>query len=557
MKTLLLLLVLPAAALAAEASARPASPPRPLVLDMVHDNPGEAPYVTRYQDTATLAAMGYNGRVFQLFNSPSLAIDWSHYDPTLFPPGSPGRTWIDNKAALIDRKLAANQAAGLSSFALADLVLLPKALVEKHNAQKNFGDPRDPQTQEFVRAMIDGVFRRFPAFDGLVVRIGETYLHDAPYHVGNIQNRNNPEKTIIPLLQLLREELCVKRGKTLVFRTWLSFDRSARDYAKVDAAVEPHPLLVIGIKHCEGDFHRGTIFSRSIGQGRHPQLIEVQCSREYEGKGAYPNYIANGVINGFEDHTAGGGREKSPWRSIGDFARSSPLFAGLWTWTRGGGWQGPYIQDELWPDLNAWVLAQWARSPTQSEETLFRRYATERLSLSAVDADRFRRLALASAEAVLRGRSPRQGEHSVWWTRDQYIHGPAFKKDTPLDVQLRLLEWRDQSVALWREIVTLADAIQFPDPRTAEHVRISTRYGLHLYRIYQTAWHLAVLTPNGPRAEIDTWLAAYDEAWRDYRALPATSPLCATLYFEKGSHHQGNQQGLDAFIAQFRTSPRP
>jgi hypothetical protein len=543
-----------AAAPEAPSTAKPLS--RPFVLDMVHHNPAEPPYDTKFEDTSVLAAMGYNGRVFQLFDSPTLGIDWSHYDPSIFPPGSPGRAWIDAKAAHIDQKLAANRAAGLSSFAMGDLVLLPKSLVEKHGAQKTFGDPRNPQTQEFLRAMIDGVFKRFPGFDGIVVRIGETYLHDAPFHAGKIQDPHNPDKTIIPLLQLLREEVCVKRGKTLVFRTWLSFDRSADSYAKVDAAVEPHPLLVISIKHCENDFHRGTRFSRSIGQGRHPQLIEVQCAREYEGKGAYPNYVAHGVIAGFEEHQRVVDKDDSAFRSIGAFARQSPLYAGLWTWTRGGGWEGPYIKDELWPELNAWVLAQWAANPAQSEEQIFRRFATERLKLTPQDADRFRRLALASSDAVLRGRAPDRNEHTIWWTRDQYINGPVFEKNTSPAARDRILAWRDQSVALWREIVALSDEIQFPDAATADHVRVSSRYGLHLYRIYQAAWHLAVLTPKGPRPEIDRWLAAYDAAWKDYRALPATSPLCATLYSEKGSPHHGHIPGINKFIATFRPASR-
>lgn len=530
-------------------------PKRPLILDMVHHNPAEPRYETRFEDPALLAGMGYNGRVLQLFDSPTLAIDWSNYDPDVFPAGSPGRKWVDEKAALIDRKIAANQAAGLSTYAMGDLVLLPKALVEKHGAQATFGDPRNPQTQEFIRAMIDGVFKRFPAFDGIIVRIGETYLHDAPYHAGKIQNPRDPEKTIIPLMQLLREEVCVKRGKNLIFRTWLSFDTNSDAYARVDAAVEPHPRLVISIKHCENDFHRGTRFSRSIGQGRHPQIIEVQCAREYEGKGAYPNYVAHGVIDGFEEHQRVVDRNDSRWRSIGDFARKDPLYAGLWTWTRGGGWQGPFIRDELWLDLNAWVLSRWATDPAQDEESIFRRYATEKLGLSPQDADRFRRLALASSDAVLYGRAPDRGEHTIWWTRDEYINAPVFDKAATPVAKERILARRDQSVALWREIVALAEEIKFPDARVAEHVRVSSRYGLHLYRVYQAAWHLAALTPTGDRAEIDRWLAAYDSAWRDYRGLPATSELCASLYQEKGSPHSGHIESIEKWIARFRSPP--
>ncbi len=528
--------------------------PRQLVLDMVHHNPAEPRYETKFEDPALLASMGYNGRVLQLFDSPTLAIDWAHYDPEVFPPGSPGRAWVDEKAALIDRKIAANRAAGLATYAMGDLVLLPKALVAKHNAQDTFGDPRHPQTQEFLRAMIAGVFQRFPDFDGIIVRIGETYLHDAPHHAGSIRKREHPEETIIPLLQLLREEVCVKRNKNLIFRTWLSFDRNAYHYARVDKAVDPHPRLVISIKHVENDFHRGTRFSRSIAQGRHPQLIEVQCAREYEGKGAYPNYIAHGVIHGFEEHQRVVDRYDSRWRSIGDFARQDPLYAGLWTWTRGGGWEGPYIKDELWLDLNAWVLARWATDTSQSEEALFRRYATEKLRLSPRDADRFRRLALASADAVLRGRAPDRDEHSVWWTRDEYIQIPAFAPDTSATARHRILAWRDQSVGLWREIVALADEIQFPDARTAEHVRVSSRYGLHLYRVYQSLWHLAALTPEGDRAQIARWLAEYDSAWADFRALPAASELVASLYQEKASPHNRHLGCISTFIPRFRAA---
>lgn len=136
-----------------------------------------------------------------------------------------------------------------------------------------------------------------------------------------------------------------------------------------------------------------------------------------------------------------------------------------------------------------------------------------------------------------------------WWRKARFgmfIHW---------GLRTRLLARRDESVALWREIVGLADAIHFADDRTAEHVRVSCRYGLHLFRIYQAAWHLAALTTGGPRREVDRWLAAYDEAWRDYRALPATSTLTATLYQEKGSPHAGPVEGVDKFIARFRAVP--
>ena len=51
-------------------------------------------------------------------------------------------------------------------------------------------------------------------------------------------------------------------------------------------------------------------FNPTLGIGRHRQIVEVQCQREYEGKGAYPNYVVKGVVEGFEENAGrflGGG----------------------------------------------------------------------------------------------------------------------------------------------------------------------------------------------------------------------------------------------------------
>jgi len=306
---------------------------------------------------------------------------------------------------------------------MSDMVLFPKRLVEKYALEKTMGDPKNPQTDKFLRLLMAQMFDRFPDLDGLVVRIGETYLHDAPYHQGTIQNNTDAQKTIIPLVQLLRDEICAKRKKQLIFRTWYCFDANLITYQAVSDAVEPDPNLIFSVKHCEGDFHRGNPFSKIIGAGRHPQIIEVQCAREYEGKGAYPNYIAHGVIEGFEEHQLNPSQGK--FNSIGAFARQSPLFAGVWTWSRGGGWDGPYVKNELWCELNAWVMAQWARDPRQSEEAVFNRFAEEKLGLKGSDVGKFRKLCLLSADAVLRGKTGTRRELSPWWSRDDGINRPA------------------------------------------------------------------------------------------------------------------------------------
>jgi hypothetical protein len=520
--------------------------PESLILDLVHENPGEPAFQTEFDSPALLRSFGYNGKVYSLFESPTLAVNWQQVDPDIFPEGSAAGAWVAARAASIDKQHAACKAAGLQVYSFSDFILLPKTLIEKHKMQRTVSDVRDPQTQHFLRLLLAQVFERFPLLDGMVVRIGETYTDDAPFHAGGCRNHNSPQ-TILPLAQLLRQELCVRRGKQLIFRTWDSFDTDLADYMAVSDGIEPHPLLAFSVKHCEGDFHRGNPFSKVIGQGRIPQVIEVQCQREYEGKGAYPNYIANGVIDGFEEHRLR--PTGTRFGSIGDFARRSPLFRGVWTWSRGGGWEGPYIKNEMWCELNAWVMARWADAPHQSEAAVFHRYATQKLRLGNADAQRFRQLCLLSAQAVLRGLVGTVSGIDPWWTRDDGMMRATLPADA--HVLAGLLRDQAQAVAMWQQMLELAGEIHFEDARTRDYVLISTEYGLRLYQIIQAAFQMQAIGPRGDKAALRTWLSKYDEAWTLYRQLPAKSAQCATLYKE-GPALKTDREGIDQVVADLR-----
>jgi hypothetical protein len=511
-------------------------PDETLILDMVHHNPGEEPYQSAYNNPKVIKEMGYNGKVYFLFESPTLAINWESVDKNILPKGTADRKWVDKKAKQIHKMQAACKAQNMKVYAMSDLVLFPKRLIEKYHIEDTFGDPNNPLTEKLIRAQINEIFDQFPDLDGLVVRIGETYLQDAPFHKGAIYNKNSAEKTIIPLIQILREEICVNRNKKLIFRTWRSFDEDMETYMKVSEAIEPHKNLVISVKQCEGDFHRANAFSKVIGQGRHKQIIEVQCAREYEGKGAYPNYIANGVIEGFEEHQR---MPEEQINSLREFTEKRPdLYAGIWTWTRGGGWDGPYIKNEMWCDLNAWVMAQWAKDPTQNEETIFNRYASERLHLKEDDVKAFRKLCLLSAEAVIRGRNTTYGDLNPWWTRDQGIAWPSIPKD-PV-AQKRNLQQKDESVEKWKEIVQLAQSIEWENKKEKEHAVGSAKYGLYLYEIYRAVINIADAELNDDKEAMKKWITTYDEAWTAYNHLPKEYNSIATLYAKDYKRHTKN-----------------
>lgn len=510
----------------------------PLVLDMVHHNPGEEPYTTSFNDPSFIKAMDYTGKVYFLFESPALAINWESLDANILPKGSEDREWVDKKAVEIRQMHQACIKQGLTIYAMSDLVLFPKRLIEKYHIAETFGDPKDSLTQALLRVQIDEMFNQFPDLTGLVVRIGETYLHDAPFHKGSIQNKLDPEKTIIPLMNLLREEVCENRDKRLIFRTWAAFDVDSAAYQAVSDGVEPHENLTISIKHCEGDFHRANAFSKVIGQGRHKQLIEVQCAREYEGKGAYPNYIAHGVIEGFEEHEF---MPEDKINSIREFTENRPdLYAGVWTWSRGGGWGGPYTTHELWYAMNAWILSKWAHDPTQSEEDVFNRYASQELRLSPTDVKKFRKLCLLSAQAVVRGRNSTYRDMNPWWTRDAGIGWPMPNIHKDSVKHQRNLSQKDESIRIWKEIVQLAHEINWADDKTRTHAISSSKYGLHLYEIYRSLVYLASAEATEDKTEMKRWIEAYDDAWKRYTELPELYPQMASLYSKTYVRHIRN-----------------
>jgi hypothetical protein len=342
---------------------------KPILMNMVHHNPGEAPTKSEFLDDHYLKKQGYGAKVYFLFEAAQFGIDWQKFDPAIFPAGDSTRNWVDRKAKLLDSEYTATKKAGLKVYCMIDMIVLPKALINKYKDsicdEKGRIDISKPFTQKCVRSLLNQMFDRFPQLDGLVVRTGETYLNDAPFYKGN-----NPLihglQDHVTLLKILREEICVKRNKEIIYRTWDfgQFHSLPKDYLQITDQIEPHPKLYFSIKHTIVDFWRGSLsepqpdddklnnywidqashygvpFNPCLGIGKHQQVVEVQCQREYEGKGASPDYIAAGVIDGFDELK----KDKSEkYISLNQF-KHDPHYAGVWTWARGGGWVGRLVK---------------------------------------------------------------------------------------------------------------------------------------------------------------------------------------------------------------------
>lgn len=538
------------------------------MLSMVHNNPGEAPFDTHFHRPEVLRQYGCTGQVFR--RNPHAALSLAAVQPGLFPDGTAEAQWLQNEQEVIEQEIRQAKNAGLQVFYHIDLFLLPKALVEQRSDSLCDASGRidldKPATLEIHRALFEELFQRFPEIDGLLIRVGETYLHDTPFHVGNgaIPYEGGPreeQRRFVRLLRFLREEICTRHDKTLIHRTWDCFpDRfhASRDYyLAVTDQVEPHDKLIFSLKHTMLDFWRYVRPNPSIGQGRHPQIVEVQCQREYEGKGAFPDYVLPGVLDGFPENS----------RPLGlrDHAHS-PLFRGVFAWPRGGGWFGPYLQSEIWCDLNMFVLSRWTRDPEKSEEPLCLDFCEECLGLDAANAERFRQIALLSMEAVLKGRycevfDRGLNEISVptnIWFRDDRLAGPrlleALLKDLiEKDTIESALKEKREAVSLWEEIVRLADSLSAPEADTTEAIRVSTQYGLRLFQVVLHGWEAAARGLQGNLESAKMAVAQYDAAWKHYRALQA-EPICATLFEGVYWAMPGEkpEPGLDALIARWR-----
>jgi hypothetical protein len=544
----------------------------PLVLDMVHHNPGETPFQSAFLNPEHLAHYGFNGQVFKHINC---VATFRKTGVDVFPAGSVERAWLDSFLPPIQRQIAEAKARGLKVFYHIDLFVLPKRLVEHYRSE--ICDPETgrvlldrPRTLELHALLFEELIERFPEVDGFIIRVGETYLFDTPHHIGNgpiprlgpawtptylydetLANREAADprwsqaqvEAYVKLITFLRETVCERLQRTLIFRTWDIFPDKlhavAKHYLAVSERIEPHARLIFSIKHTALDFWRRVRVNPCLGLGHHPQIIEVQCQREYEGKGAFPNYVAREIIEGFQENA-----DRRGLRSL----LADPKSQGVYTWSRGGGWYGPYIKEELWCDLNAWVLGRFSANPALSEEQLFNSYARSRLGLGDADAALFRELCLLSSTAILKGRYCEAFDRDLGeavlpvanWMRDDRLGGLrqlSLVIDRLInrnDADAALLE-KAEAVALWNRMADLTRRIHWPDATRAEQVRVSLEYGRLLFSIVEQAWRIMILGRRHELgAELDrealgAALAAYDRLWIEYRAL-AASPWCASLY---------------------------
>lgn len=507
------------------------------IMDMVHHNPGEAPFETSFLNPEKLREYGYNAQVFKHINT---AVTFKKYDEHLFDSSPDALDWIENIKRNISEEIQKAKAEGLKVYYHIDLFVLPKVVYEKYKDEICDKDGNisihKEKTLELHRALFDEIFDEFP-IDGLIIRVGETYLHDTPYHIGNgvvkYGDIKCEQEEFVSLLEFLRSEVCVKHNKYIFFRTWDcfpdKFHANLNYYLSVTDRIETHPNLIFSIKHTALDFWRRVKFNECLCNGKHRQIVEVQCQREYEGKGAYPMYVMNGVINSFCEN-----RVPKGLRDIAD----NPLICGIYTWSRGGGWYGPYIKNEFWCDLNAYVISKYASDTRLTEEEIFYDYAIKKMGLSQTDSFIWRKLCLTANMAVLKGRYVECYDRTlnegimpcVNYMRDDrisglrqlkevfdYLHGKDLLEETLIE--------KKEACLLWQEVRLLFDKITIPDKELSEFIKTSIDYGILLYNAVYAAWNVMAVGYIGTKRgkindnALKVAIEKFDIAWKEYYML--------------------------------------
>ena len=510
------------------------------IMDMVHDNPGEARFITGFRDPGTLVDFGFNTQVFRQNNT---AVSFGKLGGDFFDES--GKKWLQNMQRISREEIFGAHGKGLMTMCHIDLFVLPALLVERYKQEMCDENGRisifKEKTKEIHRVMFDEMFASYP-IDGLIIRVGETYLHDTPYHVGNgaveYGDPAEEKKAFVELIRFLREEICVRHNKYCVFRTWDYYpDKFHSDkayYLDVTDRIEPHDKLFFSIKYTALDFWRYVRMNPCLGEGKHRQIIEVQCQREYEGKGAYPMYTMEGVINGFPEN-----EEKKGLRDLIGNRRISGIFA----WSRGGGWGGPYIKNEFWCELNAYVICRYAKDPRKTEKEIFLSFCRERMGLDDTNAEAFYQVCRKIPEAVLRGRYISPYDRSLKgvkmpsanWLRDDRIAGLHKDLSEVFDyleahglVEDAVAE-KASALALWKEIKADFEKIDIKDPKQKAFVVNSAEYGVRFFAVIDAAFRIFVKCRRKENAT--AVLKEYDAAWERYRET-LDFPEASSLYHD-------------------------
>ncbi len=491
--------------------------------------------------------------------------------PGLLPKGSEVRKDVERARRSMQGTCAQAAAQKLAICFSTDEAKFPVPVWEHllkaapEHGSKNRIDLASEEFWKFYRAKYREVLKAFPDVKYVMVRTGENYANHKKTFAGQtIRGRKIDAAYIAHMQRLINEtrKLVVdEAGRTLVWRTWDlgndGFHANTNIYDRIFAGVQERKGLLVAVKHTQTDYWQYNDFNPCIGRGGVTQLIEFQCAREYEGKGAYPNYPGE--------------------RFAADLQRSRGLGAqGVWSWNFGGGWGGPFLKNDLWVRLNIFALARLAHDPKLTADAAALEWAAQQFGTEAAPA--VVRAVRPSHECVRKALyvAPYGRLHPGWLpsrnlTRDDIIRG---EKGSHSEGAINLIYAEiktqlDEALAEKLEAVRLAQQMR-KDFEGAEAAIVAARgrpaydeahtgfvyleklatvmchYVRGMFLFYR--WQDTKTAADAQLARVE--LTAWQRAWSDYRAEIPKLPGAASPYRSLNWQEENTADGAMADICE-------
>ena len=487
--------------------------------------------------------------------------------PGAIPADSALGKQIARNQEIFKRQCEEAAQAGVEVCIGTDEVSLPRAVFArfkaevsrdgKHDAFKFEGD----KFWEIYRAKYREVLRAFPAIAYVMIRTGENYANKTSDYLGHtVKEREFNDYYFATMQRLINETRRVvvdECGRKLIWRTWDlgndGFHANPAVYDRVLDGVTNRSGLIMAVKHVQTDFWRYNDFNPNIGRGKVEQIIEFQCAREYEGKGAFPNYLGELFA-----------ADMKQIRNLG--------VRNVWFWNFGGGSAGPKLKNDRWCRANIYAAAQLWQHPELSAREVATAWAAKEFGGQA--APKIADLLMLSSECVRKMVyiEPYALKHKGWMPsrglmRDDIIRGERRmalhggldliyegSKDQ-LDVAL---QEKTDALALARQMLQIYDSakdaiVAERGEPTYQEVRSSLRYleslsevmchyirGMFLYYKSQETHDAAVA--KSAQEELLLWQAA----WQRYNTEIPKLPGAPTLYRSQYGPEPDSSEGAMA-----------
>ena len=443
---------------------------------------------------------------------------------------------------------------------------LPRAVVERfkkaiaHDAKNGIFAFENEKFWEIYRAKYREVLRLFPAIKFVMIRTGENYANSktSDYTGRTVKVKDFDDAYCQRMARLINETRKVvvdECGRTLIWRTWDlgndGFHANPQVYDRVLAGVTERKGLLFAVKHVQTDFWRYNDFNPNIGRGGVEQIIEFECSREYEGKGAFPNYL--------------GELFATDMKRIRDLG-----VRGIWIWNFGGGGGGPKLKSDRWSRAHIEAAVRLSEHPELEPRAVAEAWAAKEFGSKA--APQIAAMLMLSSECVRKmvyieayalkhkGWMPSRGlmrDDLIRGERQMRLHGGLDLMYAETKDQFdAVLQEKADALALARQMLALFDGARadivaergdavFQDARSTllyleSLTEVMSHYirGMFLfYRSQET--HDAQLAAQA-KTELEQWRTA----WNRYNTDVPKLPGAATLY--RSRYEYTNDDGVGA-----------